>query len=134
MDFAALCIMQLATRLVYTRPTHTHGRRSTCGHPSKPIFLKLFQPRTGLAKVVEATCPNCGQFSEKFLFVYVYQRHIYDYSSGGLALLTVCPPPLREAVRPLGTPPIDKSTARSIILRCPQFMASRTTLPISAYL
>ena len=49
MDLDGLCIMQLAIRLVYTRPIHTQGRRGTGGRPSKPIFLNIFRPRTGLA-------------------------------------------------------------------------------------
>jgi len=69
-DLTGLCIMQLAIRPVYTRPTHTQGWRGTGGRPSKPILL-IFRPRTRLAKVFVTTCPNCGQFSEKFLCVFV---------------------------------------------------------------
>jgi hypothetical protein len=29
-------------------------------HPFKPMFYKLLRPKTGMAKVFEDACPNCG--------------------------------------------------------------------------
>ena len=47
----------------------------------KPIFFKLFRPRTGLEKIFENAWPNCGLFSEKFFRVWnpKFTRTIHVY-------------------------------------------------------
>ena len=35
--------------------------------PLETDILEIFRPKTGLAKMFEGACPNCGYFSEKSL-------------------------------------------------------------------
>jgi hypothetical protein len=58
-------------------------------HHLKPIFFKLFRPRTELPKLSEGVRPKYGQFSVKFFRVWKpdLQAQTSDYSSGILKLL-----------------------------------------------
>lgn len=57
---------------------HTDDRQGICGCPGQVNYLvpfqkddfKLIRPTRGLGNLPEGTCPNCRQYTERFLRVW----------------------------------------------------------------